>query len=34
MHLLGQEFVVVTDHRALEWLERMRKDNSRLTGGV
>ena len=30
-HLLGREFVVVTDHRALEWLERMRKDNSRLT---
>ena len=31
MHLLGGEFVVVTDHRALEWLECMRKDNSRLT---
>ena len=30
MHLLGREFVVVTDHRALEWLECMRKDNSRL----
>ena len=31
IHLLGREFVVVTDHQALEWLERMRNDNSRLT---
>ena len=31
MHLLGREFVVVIDHQALEWLECMRKDNSRLT---
>ena len=31
MHLLGWEFVVVTDHRALEWLGCMWKDNSRLT---
>ena len=30
MHLLGWEFVVVTDHRALEWLECMWKDNSRI----
>ena len=34
MHLLGQDFVVVTDHLALEWLEHMWKGNSRLTGGA
>ena len=31
MPLLGQELVVVSDHQALEWLEHMQKNNSRLT---
>ena len=28
---VGEEFVVVTGHRSLEWLQRMKGDNSRLT---
>ena len=31
VHLLGRKCVVVMDHRSLEWLQRMRGDNSRLT---
>ena len=31
VHLLGRKFVVVMDHRSLEWLQRMKGDNSRLT---
>ena len=31
VHLLGRKFVVVTDHRSLEWLQRMKGNNSRLT---
>ena len=31
LHLLGRKFVVVTDHRSLEWLQRMKGDNLRLT---
>ena len=28
---VGEEFVVVTGHKSLEWLQRMKGDNSRLT---
>ena len=31
VYLLGTSFTVVTDHRALEWLDRVKMDNSRLT---
>ena len=31
VHFLGRKFVVVTDHRSPEWLQRMKGDNSRLT---
>ena len=31
VHILGRSFTVVTDHRALEWMNRMKQDNSRLT---
>ena len=30
-YLLGREFMVQTDHRCLEWLDRFKDDNSRLT---
>ena len=31
VHLLGRPFTIVTDHRSLEWLNRMKGDNARLT---
>ena len=31
VHILGRTFTVVTDHRALEWMNLMKQDNSRLT---
>ena len=31
VYLLGRHFVVQTDHRALEWLDRMKDNNARLT---
>ena len=31
VYLLGREFVIQTDHRALEWLDRLKDNNSRLT---
>ena len=31
VHLLGRQFAVQTDHRALEWLERLKDNNHRLT---
>ena len=31
VYLLGRPFVVQTDHRALEWLDRMKESHSRLT---
>lgn len=31
VYLLGQAFVIETDHRALEWLDRMKENNGRLT---
>ena len=31
VYLLGRQFVVQTDHRALEWLNRLKDNNSRLT---
>ena len=31
VHILGRTFTVVTDHMALEWMNRMKQDNSRLT---
>ena len=30
VHLLGRKFVVQTDHRALEWLEKLKENNARL----
>lgn len=30
-YLLGKEFVLETDHRALQWLHRMRDSNARIT---
>ncbi|KAL1271129.1 hypothetical protein QQF64_030147 [Cirrhinus molitorella] len=30
-YLLGREFIVETDHKALQWLERMKDTNSRIT---
>ena len=30
-YLYGQEFSVQTDHRALQWLDKMRNKNDRLT---
>ena len=31
VYLLGRPFVVETDHRALEWLDRVKENNMRLT---
>ena len=31
VYLLGRQFVVQTDHRALEWLHRLKDNNARLT---
>ena len=31
VHLLGREFTIQTDHRSLEWLDRLKENNSRLT---
>ncbi len=31
VYLLGRRFTIVTDHRALEWLDRLRESNARLT---
>jgi len=31
VYLLGQEFTIQTDHRCLEWLDRMKCDNARHT---
>ena len=31
VYLLGRPFTIVTDHRSLEWLNRMKEDNARLT---
>ena len=31
IYLLGQTFKIQTDHRSLEWLQRMKGDNARLT---
>ena len=30
-YLLGQPFVIETDHRSLEWLDKLKDHNSRLT---
>ena len=31
IHILGRKFMVMTDHRALEWINKMKTNNSRLT---
>ena len=31
VYLLGRQFTIQTDHRALEWLDRLKENNSRLT---
>ena len=31
VYLLGRRFVIQTDHRALEWLNRLKENNARLT---
>ena len=31
VYLIGKPFVIQTDHRALQWLQRFREKNSRLT---
>ena len=31
VYLLGREFVIETDHRSLEWLDRLKENNARLT---
>ena len=31
VYLLGKPFLVQTDHHALEWLDRLKENNSRLT---
>ena len=33
VYILGRKFIVMTDHRALEWVNQMKADNSRLTQG-
>ena len=30
VYLLGRKFVVQTDHRALEWMERLKENSARL----
>ena len=32
VYLLGRHFVIQRDHRALEWLNRLKENNTRLTG--
>ena len=31
VYLLGQKFTIVTDHRSLEWLDRLKENNAQLT---
>ena len=31
VYLLGRPFLIQTDHRALEWLDRLKENNARLT---
>ena len=31
VYQLGRHFQIVTDHRSLEWLDRLKETNSRLT---
>jgi len=31
VYFLGRPFTILTDHRALEWLDRLQENNSRLT---
>ena len=31
VYLLGRQFQIVTDHRSLEWLDRLKETNPRLT---
>ena len=31
VYLLGRHFVIQTDHRSLEWLDRLKENNGRLT---
>ena len=31
VYLLGRPFTIVTDHRSLEWLKRLKENNARLT---
>ena len=30
IHILGRKFTVMTDHRVMEWMNKMKADNSRL----
>ena len=32
VYLLGQEFIIQTNHRSLEWLHRLKENHARLTG--
>ena len=31
VYLLGRPFIIQTDHRSLEWLDRLKENNARLT---
>lgn len=31
VYLLGRSFLIQTDHRALQWLDKLKEGNSRLT---
>ena len=31
VYLLGRKFIIQTDHCALEWLDRLKEKNARLT---
>ena len=31
VYLLGRQFMIITDHRSLEWLDRLKENNARLT---
>lgn len=31
MYVLGKPFTIQTDHRSLEWLDRLKENNARLT---